>query len=126
MLTIMFSTDKTSRSRHDRTPSHSPSKSPHPKRKLWTPPTKVITNPRLNQISSPVGMVPSNTQSPLNKTPPKMQSLQTLSQMVSASPTNLQTGINIHFGLVFETLINCSFLSIISVSYPLTDFSICF
>lgn len=123
MLTIMFSTDKTSRSRHDRTPSHSPSKSPHPKRKLWTPPTKVITNPRLNQISSPVGMVPSSL---LNKTPPKMQSLQTLSQMVSASPTNLQTGINIHFGLVFETLINCSFLSIISVSYPLTDFSICF
>ena len=101
----MFPADKTSQSRYDRTPSHSPSISPHPKRKLWIPTTKVITNLRLNQISSPVGMVPSSPQSPLNKTPPKTQSLQSLSQMVSASPTNLQTGINRHFGLVFETFI---------------------
>ncbi|XP_020603449.1 denticleless protein homolog [Orbicella faveolata] len=93
--------DKTSPSRHDRTLSRSPSISPHPKRILWTPPTKVITNPRLNQISSPVGMVPSNPQSPLNKTPPKMQSLQSLSPMVSASPTNLQTGFNFIYTLIW-------------------------
>jgi len=93
--------DKTSPSRHDRTLSRSPSISPHPKRILWTPPTKVITNPRLNQISSPVGMVPSNPQSPLNKTPPKMQNLQSLSPMVSASPTNLQTGFNFIYTLVW-------------------------
>lgn len=90
---IMFPADKTSPSRHDRTPSHSPSRNPHPKGILWTPPTKVITNPRLNQISSPVGMVSSNPQSPLNKTPPKTQSLQSLSPKVSTSPTNLKTGI---------------------------------
>lgn len=92
-VVIIFPTDKTNQSRHDRTPSHSPSISPHPKRILWTLPTKLITNPRLHQISSPVGMVPFNPQSPLNKTPPKMQSISSLSPVVSASPKNSQAGI---------------------------------
>lgn len=92
---IMFPADMSSPSRLDRTPSHSPSRRPDPKRILWTPPAKVITNPRLNQISSPVGMVTINPQSPLNKTPPKKQSIhmQTLSPKISASPTNLKKGI---------------------------------
>lgn len=95
IVMIMFTADMSSPSRLDRTPSHSPSRSPDPKRILWTPPAKVITNPRLNQISSPVGMVTINPQSPLNKTPPKKQSIhmQTLSPKISASPTNLKKGI---------------------------------
>ena len=92
IVTIISPADKSSPSRHYRTPNHSPSGSPDPKGILWTPPTKVITNPRLNQISSPVGKVASNPQSPVNTTPPKKQSMQALSPKVSESATNLKTG----------------------------------
>ncbi|PFX29367.1 Denticleless protein-like [Stylophora pistillata] len=79
-----------------RTPSHSPNNSPDSKRLLWTPPPKVITNPRLNQISSPVGKVSPTPklQNPLNTTSPKTQILpmQTLPPKLSASLQNLTRG----------------------------------
>ena len=91
----MLPADVSSPSRLDRTPSHSPARSPDSKRMLWTPPPKVITNPRLNQISSPIAKMSSKLQSPLNKTPPKMQNLhlETLSPNTSASSPRLKTGI---------------------------------
>lgn len=90
--------EASSPSRFHRTPSPSPNNSPDSKRLLWTPLSKVITNPRLNKISSPVGKVSPKLQSSHKISLQKTQNLQmqSLSPKLSTSLQNLTTGPSPH------------------------------
>lgn len=66
-------TDKVTTSQQQKRTSHSsPSQNSTAVKRLWTPPAKLITNPRLHPLSCHIAMVTRSPQG-INRTPPKMQ-----------------------------------------------------
>ncbi|XP_068729272.1 denticleless protein homolog [Montipora capricornis] len=81
--------DKITLSRHHNKPPNSsnlsPSQSSVSTNNLWSPPIKVITNPRLNPLSSHISTITRNPQS-TNRTSPKRQNTLIASPLVPESP----------------------------------------